>query len=52
MNNKPLLQLILDTEKNELQVGMCDGLSEEDVEFIMATMEVLGNRILKSISKV
>lgn len=51
MNRKPLLQLMLDLNENELVIGMVDGLKEEDVEYITSLCELIGKRMLKSLSK-
>lgn len=45
---KVLLQLTLNTDVNTLELGLAEEIKNEDREYIMATLELLGNKILLS----
>ena len=45
---KVLLQLTLTTDVNTLELGLAEEIKNEDREYIMATLELLGNKILLS----
>lgn len=45
---KVLLQLTLNTDVNALELGLAEEIKNEDREYIMATLELLGNKILLS----
>lgn len=48
---KVLLQLTLNTDVNTLELGLAEEIKNEDREYIMATLELLGNKILLSMGE-
>lgn len=49
---KVLLQLTFDPEANQLLIGLEPNLSENTKEYIMATLELIGNKIMQDLSTI